>query len=406
MGRPIEAQDGQFLGTLADLLIDGAELPYPRVTALRVRTSQKELLRVDWADVIDADPADGVRLRRGREALGPLQLHGTEIALAQEVLDRQIVDTDGAKVERVNDLHLVRARGLLRVAHVDVGFRGLIRRMGWQGVVDRLVRAIKPSSSYLRNEQLVSWKYVQPLASGSPRVRLGVGRSSLASLHASDLVDILEDLDRRERAVLFSELPVEQAADTLEEAEPELQRELLQNLAPGRAADLVEAMQPDDAADLLGDLPPRESAEILAAMEAPEAREVQQLLSYKEGTAGGMMNTGFIQLSPAMTVAAALLAVREQAKTVAHVSDLFVLGFDQKLVGVVSLRELLLAQPERHLVSLMHEHPAPLLPQDPARRVAELAAKYNLYSLPVESPEGKLLGVVTLDDVLEEVLHG
>ncbi len=402
----MEAPDGERLGRLVDLLVDGAELAYPRVTALRVRTAASELLRVDWEDVVGADPGAGVRLRRGRAAMVELKLHGSEIALAQDVLDRQIVDTDGAKVERVNDLHLVRARGDLRVAHVDVGFRGLVRRMGWQRIVDQLVRTVRPSSAYLRDDKLVAWKYVQPLASGSPRVRLEVGRNSLASLHPSDLADILEDLDRRERAVLFSGLPVEQAADALEEAEPELQRELLQNLAPGQAADLLEAMQPDDAADLLGDLPPAESAEILAAMEAPEAREVQQLLAYKEATAGGMMNTEFLHLSPSITVAAALQTVRDQAKTVAHVHDIFVLGFDQKLVGVVSLRELLLAAPEQHVVALMHDHPAPLALDDDAKRVAELAAKYNLYSLPVEGESGQLLGVVTLDDVLEQVLHG
>jgi len=224
-------------------------------------------------------------------------------------------------------------------------------------------------------------------------------------VHPSDLAEILEDLDRRERAVLFRDLPVESAATALEESEPELQRELLRLVEPARAADIVEEMQPDAAADLLSELPEDESAEILAAMEAPEAREVEELLTYDENSAGGMMNTEYLRLRPAMTAEAALQSVREQAKEIAQVHDCFVVSRDRKLAGVLSLRDLLLAAPDAPVDNLMHQHPAPLAPEDPPARVAELAAKYNLFSLPVEK-DGRLLGVVTVDDVLEKVLHG
>ena len=404
LGYAVLAPDGRRIGTLVDLLADSAEPAYPRVRALRVRVGRGDVRRVDWEDVASFE--DQIQLRRGDEALQPLKLHGSEIPLAQDVLDRQIVDTDDAKVERVNDLHLLRARGELRVAHVDVGFRGLVRRLGWQPLVDALVRTAWPGAGYLKNEHLVSWKHVQPLTANSPRVRLDVAQKAIAELHPSDLADILEDLDRRERALLFRDLPVEYAANTLAESEPDLQSELLAMLEPSRAADLVEAMQPDAAADLLADLPREQSAEILAAMEAPEAREVEQLLTYDEDSAGGMMNPEFLQLQPSATVAMALETVRQQARRIANVHDAFVLSGDGKLVGVLSLRDLLVASPAAHVVALMHDHPAPLSPEDSAHKVAELASKYNLYSLPVESADGKLLGVVTVDDVLAKVLHG
>jgi CBS domain-containing protein len=376
------------------------------VQALRVRTGWRgEVRRAPASDVVEWG-GGAIRLRRGAEALGPLQALSSEIPLAQDVLDRQIVDTDDAKVERVNDLHLLRARGDLRVAHVDVGFRGLVRRLGWQRLVDALVRGVRPRAGYLTKEKLVSWKYVQPLASGSPRVRLDVARSAVAGLHPADLAEILEDLDRRERAVLFRELPVETAADALEEVEPDLQRELLQVLEPAKAADVLEEMQADDAADLLADLPERQSAELLAGMEPAEAREVRQLLEYDENTAGGLMNPEFIRLAPQLTAHQALDEVRRQADQVAHVHDAFVLQPDGKLAGVLSLRDIILARPDAHVLALLHEHPAPLRPDDSARKVAELAAKYNLFSLPVEAEDGKVLGVVTVDDVLEKVLHG
>jgi len=405
LGLTARGPSGEKLGTVVDLLADAAGA-YPRVSALRVRQGLRgEVKRVQWADVQDWD-ARSLWLRRGAEALGPLQLLTSEIPLAQDVLDRQIVDTDDAKVERVNDLHLVLARGELRVAHVDVGFRGLVRRMGWQDLVDGLVRRFRPGSPYLTREKLVSWKHVQPLAAGSPRVRLDVARSAVAEMHPADLAEILEDLDRRERAVLFRGLPLETAADALEEVEPELQRELLETLEPGKAADVLEEMQADDAADLLADLPKEESAELLAEMEPSEAREVQQLLAYGEDTAGGLMNPEFLRLEPQVTAGQALDRIRSQAETIPHLHDAFVVGPDGKLAGVLSLRDIIVAKPEAVVLGLMHEHPAPLSPDDPVRHVAEQAAKYNLFSLPVQAADGRVLGVVTVDDVLEKVLHG
>jgi CBS domain-containing protein len=398
----VRTESGLKVGTVVDLLADASEPAYPKITALRIKV-RSEVLRAEWSEVLSCEPSGTVV--RGRSSLHALRLLASEIPLAQDVLDRQIVDTDDAKVERVNDLHLLRARGELRVAHVDVGFRGLVRRLGWERVVDGLLKAVRPDARYLKRDQFVPWKHVQPLASGSAKVRLDLARRALSEVHPSDLAEILEDLDRRERAVLFRDLPVESAATALEESEPELQRELLRLVEPSIAADIVEEMQPDAAADLLSELPAEESAEILAAMEAPEAREVEQLLTYDENSAGGMMNTEYLRLRPAMTAAAALLSVREQAKEVAQVHDCFVVLRDHRLAGVLSLRALLLAEPDAPVDNLMQPHPAPLAPEDPPARVAELAAKYNLFSLPVEK-DGRLLGVVTVDDVLEKVLHG
>jgi CBS domain-containing protein len=404
LGRPALGPSGERLGKVVDFLADGAEPAYPKVTALRVRLPRGEMRRVEWDQVLECDPK-ATRLKSGADALQALKLVGSEIPLAQDVLDKQILDTDDAKVERVNDLHLIRARGELRVAHVDVGFRGLVRRMGWQRAVDAAFRALRPGAPYLSKDVFVPWKYVQPLAAGTSRVRLDLARRAMAEVHPSDLAEILEDLDRRERAVLFRDLTVESAADALEESQPGLQRELLRMVEPAKAADIVEEMQPDAAADLLSELPEAESQEILAAMEPLEAREVERLLTYDENTAGGMMNTEFLHLQPAMTAQAALQAVRDQAREIAQVHDCFVVQRDRRLLGVLSLRDLLLAVPEAPVDGIMHEHPAPLDPDDRAGKVAELAAKYNLFSLPVQR-DSKILGVVTVDDVLEKVLHG
>ena len=395
---------GTRVGRLVDLLVEPTDEAYPRIRALRILQRGGELRRVEWDEVKSCLPG---RIEiRAETAMKPLQLPPHEIPLAQDVLDRQMLDTNDAKVERVNDLHLMFARGELRVAHVDVGFRGLVRRMGWQRWIDATVRALKPGAAYLVREQFIPWKYVKPLASGNTRVRLELARAALADLHPADLAEILADLDRRERAVLFRELSVESAADALEESSPGIQRELLNAVDQGKAADLLEAMPPDAAADLLESLPPDETDALLSAMEPEEAREVEELLTYDERSAGGMMTPDFLRLTPSLTAGLALAEVRRQAETVEHLQDAFVLGAGNKMVGSVTLRALLLAPPDAPLVSIMQDHPARVFHDDSRAHVAELAAKYDLYSLPVEAADGRLLGVITVDDILIQVLRG
>jgi len=329
-----------------------------------------------------------------------------EISVAEDVIDRQLVDTNGAKVRRANDLHFLFLRGELRLAHVDVGFRALIRRVGFQAWVDGAVRTVKPKARYLTEENFVRWKNVQSVSTSSPRLRLDVTRSTLAKIHPADLAEILADLNHPQRAALFGQLPKEAAAWTLEEADAELQRDLLSSLKADKAADLLEAMEPDEAADLLGELPAHESAKLLAAMHRKEATELQQLLQYPPNVAGGMMTPDFLKISGNPTVEQALREIRSQAKSVKYIHDVFIIDSEGKLVGSATLRDLLLADPSKLLSPLVKQHPAPLDPQDSPQRVAELAAKYKLLSLPVQTEDGKLVGVVTVDDVLEHTLDG
>jgi CBS domain-containing protein len=403
LGSPVTAPGGARLGRLADLLCEVCEESYPRIRALRVKTG-RQLRRVEWEDVESCEPGE-VRLRRA-DALRALILPPPEIPLAQDVLDKQVIDTDDAKVERVNDLHLLRARGDLRVAHVDVGFRGLVRRMSWEPWVDGLVRLVSPRSPYLARDQFVPWKHVRPLAVGSQRVKLDVARRSMEEMHPADLAEILGELDRRERAVLFRELPVEAAADALEVTEPGLQRELIKMVEPERAADLLEAMQPDAAADLLDSLPRDESRELLQAMEPEEKREVEQLLSWPEDAAGGMMTPVFLRLRPSMTAGQALAEIKAQAEGLPHLHDAFVLGSEGKLVGTVGLRQVLLAAADEPLVTVMTDTPASVEPSAPFNEVTQLAQRYKLLAVPVATKEGRMLGVITIDDVLSRVLRG
>jgi Mg/Co/Ni transporter MgtE len=285
-----------------------------------------------------------------------------------------------------------------------VGFRGLVRRMGWEPLVDRAVGLVRREARYLSSDQLVSWKLVQPLDRSPGRVRMEVAQRLLATLHPADLAEIMEDLDRDQRTVLLARLDVETAADALEEAPPELASQLLEEVAPEKAADILEEMAPDEAADVLEEMPGEARQEVLAAMERPEAREVQELLAYHPDSAGGLMTPDRLQVFPEQTLAEATGELRRRAEELPFVYELYVVDNAGRLVGYLTLRDLLLHDPAAVVKDVMREPPATVLLEERLRDVAGAAAKYNLMTVPVLDRLGKLHGMVTVDDILSEVV--
>jgi magnesium transporter len=400
---PVLDASRALLGRLVDLAAATGE-PYPPVEALFVRAGRGRTLMAPWSAVEGL--VDGALVLRTGTVLEPApeRLAPDRLRLAGELLDRQIVDVEGAKLVRVNDLHFLDVKGQLRIAHVDVGFRGLVRRMGWERGIDGLVRTLRPGAGYLAAEQLLSWKLVQPLDRSPGRVRLDVAQKALAQLHPADLAEIMEELTRDERAAFLQRLDVETAADTLEEAPPEMTAQILEEVPPERAADILEEMAPDEAADVLGELDQEARQELLEAMERPEAREVQQLLGWPRDSAGGLMTPDRLQMGPGATVADALAEVRRRADELPLVYEIFLTDLAGKLVGLCTLRDLVLAEPATVLEKIAREAPATVEPEARVREVAGAASKYNLVSVPVLDKQGVLLGMVTVDDILAEVL--
>ncbi len=404
-GRLVVDLSGRPVGRLHDLAVTAAET-YPAVTALVIRLGRIESfpLTARWRDV---DSLDGrvVRLKVPVEGLVP-----GRIALAEQafwvnhvLLDRQIVDTAGAKVVRVNDLHFLwTGAGDLYLVHVDVGFRGLVRRLGWSDAIDGAVRWITPHARYLSGERLITWRYVQPLTleGSGDALRLTVPRKELSDIHPAELADILTELDGRERESVFRALEPAAAAEALTEVEPKIRQRLIASVPPERAADILEEMPPDEAADLLAALPEPESNLLLQRMERDEAKDVQELLQYAPNTAGGMMTTELIALGAHLTAAEALALLRSLARDVELIYYLYVVDPAERLQGVMTIRHLLLADPQARLEDIMQREPVGVLPDDTRERVAEVVEKYNLLAVPVLDAEQKLLGIVTVDDVL------
>jgi CBS domain-containing protein/sporulation protein YlmC with PRC-barrel domain len=402
VGKRVLRADGTTLGRLSDLVAVTGE-PYPPVESLVVRAGRR-VWQLPWTAVASMNGT--LQLRPGSEPdplpPGPV---ADRVRLGQEVLDRQIVDIEGAKLVRVNDLHFIETKGQLRVAHVDIGFRGLVRRLGWQPAVDRVVSAVRPAARYLRDDAFLPWKLVQPIESAPGRVRVEATKKALASLHPADLAEIIEELDRHQREVLFQRLDVETAADTLEEASAAVATELLEAVPPEKAADILEEMAPDEAADALSELPGETRQELLQAMERPEAEEVAELLEYHPRSAGGLMTPDFVGLAPTATAGEALFEVRRRADDLPVVYEVFIVDAET-LKGMVTLKDLVAADPAARLGQILREVPATVTAGADVRDVARAAAKYNLLSVPVVDEAGAIVGMVTADDILSEVVGG
>jgi len=409
LGKPVEDADGVRVGHLSDLVVAMAST-FPPVVGFVVQRGRWDPLSLTgrWTDVVELD-APAIRLGVGVRALTPSAGSDAdgEVLVRAQLLDRQIVDLNGAKVVRVNDLHFLRlGRAELRLVHVDVGTRGLVRRMGWEARLDGVVRRVAPRARYLSAERLIRWQYVQPLSldPDAQSVRLSVVQRDLKQLHPADLAEILTDLDGNERASMFRSLDTETAADALAEVDnPRIQSELLQTVSPDHAADILEEMPPDEAADLLGELPDETSRELLHKMEVEEAREVRELLSYAPDTAGGMMTTEFVALPAEITVEETFARLRREAPDVENIYYLFVVDAEERLVGVLNLRHLILAEPTALLRDIMIGTPARVHHTDSRDNVAEIVEKYDLLALPVVDDNDTLVGMITVDDVVSHI---
>ncbi len=396
MNQKIFAHSGQKVGKVVDLVVERAE-PYPRLIAFVIQAGGKEKrLFLIWEKIAHIEPR--MTLTEESSPLPGLSLPEKDyILLREEVMDKQIVDTFGAKVVRVNDLHFLRMNSHLRLVHVDVGFRGLMRRVGWEKGVDQVLRWL---FSYDLPNQFISWKYVQ-LLSGSDLLQLSVSQKKLSHLHPADLADIIEDLSSRERSAIIHALDTETAADALEEIDPKIQKSIIETIPVEKASDIVEEMSPSDAVDLLGDLPEEKAEEILEGMEQEKAEDLRELLVHAEETAGGLMTTAYLALGGEVTVETAMARLRSESSELDIIDYVFIVDTEEVLRGVVSIRDLLTAQPQQSLAELLPSRVVSVKQSENQKEVVEAFAKYGFRALPVVDEENRLRGVISFRSVLE-----
>ena len=398
IGAPVYDRTGTSpVGKVREVALVPQEDP-SRISGFVVKTRQGErLLAIKSVESVNG----GVRADSVAADWTPYASGEGMLLLERDLLDQQIIDVYGRKVVRVNDVDIHEEMGdahiVLKLAAVDVGARGAIRR---------LLRGVVPSSA-LRSmmakipPRMIPWEFVDLIETDpARRIKLKISLDRLAKLHPADIADIVEELAPTEREAVFETLDDEVAAQTLEEIDPKMQVSILSSLDSDRAADIVEEMDPDAAADLLGDLPPETTQEILTEMEPEERAEVTELMTFEEDTAAGRMTTEYMALKAGSKVSDAVEMLRNFEGGVESVSTIYIIGEREKLLGHVPLAKIVLATPETPLMLLSTGHMQTIHPGADEKEVAELFDKYNLLTLPVVDEEGILTGVITADDVI------
>jgi hypothetical protein len=394
MGSPLRDSDGERLGKVQDVIVRLGGAGYPPITGFLVtvagRTSYLGVERV--SDI----GADGVVLRKAKLDLRRFDRRPEEVLLGRDVLDRQLINVQGARLVRANEIELALIAGSWRVVGVDTGPRGGLRRL-----------LPKPLGARIATGEFLDWAGVEPFVGHVPTVRLRVPHPKLAKLHPAQIADLVEAASRREGEEIIQavgEDDRELEADVYEELDDQHQREFLEDRPDEQVAEILARMAPDDAADILGELDEDRREPLLALLGVGHRVKVRALLGYDPAEAGGLMSPDFVLLGDTTAAGDALESIRRSPIAPELLTAVFVSAPDGTLEGSIPVTALLRAEPGQRLEQLVkHESPC-LRPDAPFEELARLMADYNLTAIPVVDEHERMVGVVTVDDVLEAML--
>ena len=395
LARPIFDAEGEKIASIKDIIVRYGEEDYPPVLGLVARY-RRRLFFMPRAKISSLSES-GARMNSEVIDLKPFTRRPGEVLLAKDVLDNQLIDVDGKRVVRVNDVQIIEVAGEWRVSGADVSLQGFVRRL-------------MPAGFYgsRRVVEVIDWADVGYLATDktAAAVQLKSSKDKLSRLHPVEIAQLAESLSPIHRTEIVESLDDETAADTLEEMSTENQARILEEMDEERAADILEEMSPDDAVDVLGEMSEEKAEELFNLMEAEEKADVAELLPFDKDTAGGLMTTEFVAFPKNLTVAQAIARLRETAETPNMIYYLYVVEEENswKLVGLISLRSLILADPTLPLAEVMRDQFQFAHPSDSAEDVAQTIAEYNLLALPVIDDLGEIAGIVTVDDAMEILL--
>jgi len=406
LGKDVLDSDHRFIGKLWDISAKTSEV-YPKSDELIIA---KGFIRRYYASVpflkiseIDGEVVLNIKSEEVKFFPSPKNY---EFLLRRDILDQQVVDTYNHKVIRVNDIHLLRIDHELMVAHVDIGLRGLVRRLGWEKVVDTTLKFINPKSKYLRKDEIVSWKYIQPVSinSSGMTMKLSVSQKQLLSIPAADLGEIMQDLNFNQRMALFRALDIKTKARIFENLEFNDQKAILKELDKKEAALVVTQMSSDEATDLLGKLPRNTVENILTLMGSERAKKLSTLLGYSSDSAGGLMTTEYVSMSASTPVEEAIEYIKNQTREVETVPYIYVVDETHHLKGVTSIRKLLFAGPKETVSNTVFPAIIFVHLNDSVKEVAHLMDKYKVSALPVVDENKVMHGIITIDDILSQII--
>ncbi|HMT07252.1 MAG TPA: CBS domain-containing protein [Pyrinomonadaceae bacterium] len=395
INRPIYDPRKEKIAVIKDVVVRYGSEEYPPVVGIVARYRRRDFFMAsrEFKDL----GLSGATITKPVLDLTPFTRRDGEVLLGKDVLDNQLIDVDGKRVVRVNDVQLIDTGDAWRVSGADVSLQGFVRRLMPQGFFgsDRAV-------------EVLDWADVGYLATDTATVtvQLKSSKDKLSRLHPVEIAQLAETLSPIHRTEVVESLDDEFAADTLEEMSTEAQARILEEMDEERAADILEEMSPDEAVDVLEEMDDQKSEQLFALMEDDEKADVAELMAFDKDTAGGLMTTEFVTFPRSMTVGEAIRSLREMAETPNMIYYMYVVeeAGSWKISGLISLRSLILADPTKKLEDVMRSEFRFAHPSESAEEVAQTIADYNLLALPVIDDDGDLAGIVTVDDAMEILL--
>ena len=406
LGKKFISLHGDELGKIKDFYVDltvwsgkESEPLRPKVLAVKVKTIQKEL-------IYDFSSFEITRFKRNMRIIChevneiSTEKLPTRLWLAENILDKQIVDINGRKLVRVNDIRMVMIPSGTYALAVDVGIEGLLRRFG-------LDQPIQTALGYINASipgKLILWDDIETVDFRNASIKLSTASSKLNTLHPSDLADIIEELDKVTRASVFALLDDEKAADVLEELETSAQIHIVESLPLEKVADVLERMPADEVADLLDVIEEDRAEKLLAEMEKESSEEVRELLEYPDKVVGSIMSTDFLTFPEDMTVEQVISEIRKQKPEPSSIYSIFIVDKNERLISAVSLMELIIAQPGSTLKQIMKKKPVSVFDHDKVDTLAELVSRYNLLAVPVINEDMMMEGIVVVEDIVDDLM--
>ena len=395
LNRPVFDTRKEKIAVIKDVIVRYGLEDYPPLIGLVARYRRRNFF-IPSRDFKDLG-LNGATMTSTILDLTPFIRRDGEVLLGKDVLDNQLIDVDGKRVVRVNDVQIIEAGDLWRVSGADVSLQGFVRRLMPKGFFgsDRVV-------------EVIDWADVGYLATDTTTVtvQLKSSKDKLSRLHPVEIAQLAESLSPIHRTEVVESLDDEIAADTLEEMSTEAQARILEDLDEERAADILEEMSPDDAVDVLDEMDDDKAQELFDLMEDHEKADVAELMHFDHDTAGGLMTTEFLVFPKDLTVGETIAGLRQMAETPNMIYYLYVVEEvdSWRLCGLISLRSLILADPTFKLADVMRSDFRFAHPSESAEAVAQTIAEYNLLALPVIDDEGDIAGIVTVDDAMEILL--
>ncbi len=408
MNRPVVDTGGEFLGRVYDIVVKPTEV-YPQSALLIIRKGfpNRKYALVNWTDIFELDTKE-TRLKIDTAKISFSEIHNNkeELALRRDILDQQVVDTYNHKVIRVNDIHFLFVDCFLMVAHVDISTRGLLRRLGFEKTVDFFIGLFNRNCVYLKKEQLISWKHIQPLSINpvSMTIKVNIPQKQLGKIPSADLGEIFLDLNVNHQIALFKSLDLSNKAKIFTNIDFKTQRLLVEELPAKEISEILNTVPSDEATDFLEKLPKNTVGQLLSLMENIHSKRLSQLLGYSSDSAGGLMTTDFIAFAKDTAVELVLKQIKERSFKSEPAQFVYIVDEANHLIGSTNFRRLILADPREPVQKTAFPKMYFVHLNSEVKEVAYLMEKYKYYAIPVVDDNNVIQGIITVDDILTQVI--